>query len=192
MPPSTHDSRIRTVEDAYAWLQQVQVCTIMEDRSGKLPSLWDVVDAPDKQPGEGGWGEKMSLVWGWKNALPATYPDDIFYGKIKGGRAILCTMDYLRTLYAQQHRSLEQTSTLAQELYAVIVQGPIPNRPLRQAIGLDTKADKSRFDRAILELQVALLVVRYNDLTLAGTDGLGPDPDRWTTFAAQYPDWQPT
>ncbi len=48
---------VRTIEDARAWVHDVGLCTILEDRSGKLPSLWDVVDAPDKQPGEGGWGD---------------------------------------------------------------------------------------------------------------------------------------
>jgi hypothetical protein len=183
----SHDPHIepsvRTIEDARAWIEEVQVCTIFEDRSGKLPSLWDVVDAPDKQPGEGGWGEKMGLVWRWKNELPARYPDEIYYGKLRGGRAILCTFDHLRTVYAAQHRSLDEVSDTARELYSVIEQGPIPSRPLRQAVGLDDKAGKARFERALQELQVAMLVVRVNSIVEGN--------DTWTTFEAQYPDWRP-
>ena len=184
----TNDTRIepsvRTIEDARAWLEQVQICTILEDRSGKLPSLWDVVDAPDKQPGEGGWGEKMGLVWSWKNELPARYPGEIFYGKLKGGRAILCTFEHLRSIYPVQHCSLDRVSETARDLYGVIREGPIPNRPLRQATSLDGKAGKARFDRALLELQVALLIVRVNRLDVEG--------DTWTTFEAQYPQWKPS
>ncbi len=175
---------VRTIEDARAWLEQVQLCTILEDRSGKLPSLWDAVDAPDKQPGEGGWGEKMGLVWGWKNELPARYPNEVFYGKLKGGRAILCTFERLNTIYKAQHRTLDQVSETARDLYNVIVEGPIPSRPLRHATELDGKDGKARFDRALLELQVALLIVRVNSLDVEG--------DTWTTFEAQYPGWQPT
>ena len=84
----------------------------------------EAVGFPDKQAGEGGWGEKMGAVWNWKNALPATYPDEIFYGKL--GRAVLLSMARLAELYAQAHKPL------AQELAGVITQGPIQSVPLRQ------------------------------------------------------------
>ena len=54
------------------------------------------MDLPEKQPGEKGWGPKISAVWRWKNQLPAHYPREIFYGKMKGGAAVLMTLDYLR------------------------------------------------------------------------------------------------
>jgi hypothetical protein len=50
----------------------------------------------ERQPGEKGWGQKGIAIWRWKNELPATYPEVIFYGKIPGGRAVLMSMDYLR------------------------------------------------------------------------------------------------
>ncbi len=126
----------------------------------------------------------MCLVWSWKNELPARYPDEIFYGKLKGGRAILCSFEQLNTIYKAQHRPLAEVSETARDLYDVISAGPIPNKPLRDATGLDGKANKSRFDRALLELQVAMLIVRVNRLHMDG--------DTWTTFEAQYPDWQPS
>src|SRR3712207_709243 len=171
---------VKTIEEARDWIRSVRICTIFEDRSGKLPSLWDAVDAPDKQPGERGWGDKMGKVWTWKNELPARYPDEIFYGKLKGGRAILCTMDRLREIYRAQHRPLEQVSHTARELYDVIWQGPIPNKPLRGATGLEGKEGKARFDRALLELQVAMLIVRVNRGDV--------ENDTWVAFDAQYPE----
>lgn len=176
---SNLNGTVRTIEDACAFVEQVGVCAILEDRSGKLPSLWDAVDAPDKQPGEGGWGDKMGKVWSWKNELPARFPDRIFYGKLKGGRAILCTFDYLRQIYPQQHRALTEVSQTARELYDVIQQGPIANKELRYAVGLEGKAGKAAFDRALLELQVALLIVRINRMDVAN--------DTWITFEEQYP-----
>ncbi len=181
MAPGTTswDGRVRTVEEARAFVEQVGMCTIFHDRSGTLPSLWDAVDAPDKQPGERGWGDKMGKVWSWKNELPARYPDEIFYGKLKGGRAILCTMERLRGIYREQHRALAEVSATARDLYDIIRQGPIPNKELRRATGLDGKAGKSRFDRALLELQVALLIVRVNRTDV--------ESDTWVTFESQYP-----
>ncbi len=179
MPPKTNRrGSVRTIEEARDWVKSAGICTIFEDRSGKLPSLWDAVDAPDKQPGERGWGDKMGKVWSWKNELPARYPDEIFYGKLKGGRAILCTIDRLRETYRTQHRPVEEVSDTARELYDVIRQGPIPNKPLRAATGLEGKEGKARFDRALLELQVAMLIVRVNR---------DVENDTWVAFDAQYP-----
>ena len=174
------EGSVQTIEEARAFVEQAGLCTIFHDTSGKLPSLWDAVDAPDKQPGERGWGEKMGKVWSWKNELPARYPDAIFYGKLKGGRAILCSMDRLREMYREQHRPLSGVSETAQELYDVIRQGPIPNKELRRATGLEGKAGKARFDRALLELQVAMLIVRVNRMDV--------ESDTWVTFESQYPE----
>ena len=175
--------RVRTIEEARSFVEQVGVCAIFHDASGRLPSLWDAVDAPDKQPGEQGWGDKMGKVWNWKNELPARYPDAIFYGKLKGGRAILCTFDRLRKIYRAQHRPLEQVSETARELYDIIRQGPIPNKELRRATGLNRRdggpAAKAQFDRALVELQVAMLIVRVNRTDV--------ENDTWVTFEAQYP-----
>jgi hypothetical protein len=178
MPPEWVAS-VQTLAEAREFVQRVGICTILENRRDALPSLWDAVDAPDKRPGEGGWGEKMGKVWRWKNELPLTYPDEIFYGKLKGGWAILCTMEHLAELYRQQYKPVERLSSTAQTLYEVIRQGPIPQKELRHAVDMDAKSDKSRFDRALMELQIAFQITRINTLD----EGSGP----WTTFAAQYP-----
>ena len=178
--------KVRTIEDARAFVEQAGLCTILADRSGKLPSLWEAVDAPDKQPGEGGWGDKMGKVWSWKNELPARYPDTIFYGKLKGGRAILCSMQRLQEIYREQRRPPSALSETARDLLEVIEQGPIPNKALRSATGLEGKTGKTRFDRALLELQVAMLIVRVNRMDV--------ESDTWVTFESQYPElaaaWQ--
>ena len=90
---------VRTLEQARDFVLAVTMCGVLHDSKGALPTLWDAVDAPDKQRGEAGWGDKMDNVWTWKNELPATYPDQIFYGKIQGGRAVLMSMAKLRELY---------------------------------------------------------------------------------------------
>ena len=87
-------------------MRDVGLCLIFiqtkKTKREPLVSLWDVVDAPDKQPGEHGFGERAGVVWRLKNDLPMTYPEKIFYGKLSGGRAMLCTIERLREIYGAQ------------------------------------------------------------------------------------------
>jgi hypothetical protein len=172
---------VKTLEQARDFVLEVGICGILHDSKGTLPTLWDAVDFPDKQPGEGGWGEKMGKVWTWKNQLPETYPSQIFYGKIKGGRAVLMNIQKLGELYAQQHKPLSACSALAQELFALIAQGPLMTVPLRQMLGMTERKARSQFDRALQELQVTFNIARSNRPGLEG--------DTWVPFSQQYPEF---
>ena len=55
--------KIKTLPEARRFVKQVRICSLFSDKSGNLPSLWDVVDLPDRRPGERGWGEKIGAVW---------------------------------------------------------------------------------------------------------------------------------
>jgi hypothetical protein len=171
---------VRTIEEARDFVLEVGVCGVLHDKTG-APSLWDAIDAPDKQPGETGWGDKMGKVWNWKNELPARYPNEIYYGKNRRG-AILCSMEALKTLYAAQHRPLEELSETAQRLYRFVAQAPVTNAELKLLAGMTGKDYKAAYDRALQELQVAFQIVRVNRLDI--------ENDTWTPFAAQYPDFQ--
>ncbi len=171
---------IKTLEQARDFVLEVGVCGILHDAQGaRLPTLWDAVDFPDKQPGESGWGEKSGKVWAWKNDLPEHYPDQIFYGKLKGGRAALMTMEKLREIYPRQHRPADACSALARDLLTIIEQGPIMTVPLRQAMGMTDRKAKAQFDRALVELQVTFHIARSNQ---PGVEG-----DTWVLFHEQYP-----
>ncbi|MGB8463684.1 MAG: hypothetical protein WCE49_01930, partial [Terrimicrobiaceae bacterium] len=76
---------VRTLAQAKAFVLRAGICGIFSDARGTIPRLWDVVDLPDRMQGERGWGQKITAIWSWKNELPAKYPREIFYGKIKGG-----------------------------------------------------------------------------------------------------------
>ncbi|MBA3943593.1 MAG: Fpg/Nei family DNA glycosylase [Herpetosiphonaceae bacterium] len=170
---------VHTLEEARDFVLAMGMIGILQDTKGKLPTLWDAVDFLDKQPGEGGWGEKMGKVWSWKNALPATYPDEIFYGKIKGGRAVLMSMEKLRALYQQYHKPVEQCGAVAQQLWKIIQQGSIMTVPLRQVIGMTDRKERGLFDRALQELQVTFNIARSNQPDVEG--------DIWVPFTKQYP-----
>ncbi len=120
---------MRTIEEAREFVLKVGICGILHDTKGGC-SLWDAIDAPDKMPGESGWGGKMGYVWSWKNELPAKYPTEIFYGKRKSG-AMLCTMEVLRELYRTHYRPITELTETAQRLYAIIEQDPVNNKELK-------------------------------------------------------------
>ncbi len=172
--------KVKTLAQAFDFVNDVGLCLIFADRKGALPSLWDAVDLPERPPGESGWGPKVQAVWAWKNDLPATYPDEIFYGKIKGGKAVLMTMEHLRhTHYPRVHLPLGQCSLLARKVYDVVRTEPFTTPQLRQALTGGDKSRKAAFDKALIELQVTLNIVRSNDPAI--------EADTWLRFGEQYP-----
>lgn len=144
-----------------------------------MPCLWEVVDLPGRQPGEKGWGQKVNAIWRWKNELPAIYPDEIFYGKIPGGLAVLMSMEYLRRdHYPRCHRPVRECSALAQRIHALLKLDPLTTPALRRELDMARRPERSRADRALLELQVTLNIARRNSLK--------DKNDTWVPFSEQY------
>lgn len=160
------------------FVRKAGLCGIFSDANGAMECLWKVVDLPERQPGERGWGQKVTSIWRWKNELPARYPEDIFYGKIKGGLAVLMSMDYLRAYYPKHHVPPRGCTALAQRIYALVKLDPLTTPQLRRELGMAQKPEKSRFDRALQELQVTLNIARRNSLK--------DENDTWVPFSEQY------
>jgi hypothetical protein len=54
---------VRTLKQARTYILQVGICGIFSDAGVGMPNLWEVVDLPDRQPGEKGWGQKVIAIW---------------------------------------------------------------------------------------------------------------------------------
>jgi hypothetical protein len=176
---SARPASVRTLRQAKAFVLQEGMCGIFSDAKGKIPCLWDVVDLPGRKPGEKGWGQKVIAIWSWKNQLPAKYPQEIFYGKIKGGLAVLMSMDYLREKhYPESHRPLRDCSPLARRLYEIIRMDPIMTGRLREEMNMTKRPERSQFDRALKELQITLNIARRNSAN--------DESDTWVPFTEQY------
>lgn len=172
---------ITTFQEARFLIQELRICTIFASDKTDLPSLWEHVDLPEKQPGEKGWGQKVSAVWDWKNRLPATYPDEIFYGKVKGGFAVLMSMDYLRDVhFAAAYRPVHGLTPLAQIIFEKIRNEPWETAVLREEVLDEFDCSKSQFDTALKNLQITMNVVRSNDPDI--------ERDTWLAFQEQFPD----
>jgi len=170
---------VRTLKQARAYILQVGICGIFSDAGVGMPNLWDMVDLPDRQPGEKGWGQKVVAIWRWKNELPAIYPEEIFYGKIPVGRAALMSMDYLRVEhYPKHHRPLRECSAIAQRIYERLRLDPQTTGSLREELNMTGRPERNRFDRALQELQVTLNIARRNSLE--------DENDTWVLFSDQH------
>ncbi len=175
---------IKTIAQAHRLVKKVKVCTVFPSDKVEHTSLWEHVDLPEKQPGEAGWGEKMSAVWTWKTRLPAEYPDDIYYGKIKGGFAVLMDMDYLAdTHFPQAYKPVRTLNRLAQFIYDAVSQEPWETTTLRNLVVEEFGCTKSQFDTALKNLQITMNIVRLNDPRA--------EHDTWVPFRELYLDvWQ--
>jgi endonuclease VIII len=167
---------VHTLEEARDFVLTVGLAGVIHDSKGKLPTLWDALAFTGT--GLDAWGEKLAQVWALRQQLAATYPDQIFSGKIRGGRVVLMSMERLRAEYARYHRPIEACSELAQQIFAIIAQRPIASLPLRQAAGLVTRKDRGRFDRALQELQATFNIARSPS---------ADSTDAWVPFLQQYP-----
>ena len=171
--------KVKTIADACAFVKSVQICTVFPSDKTKLTSLYEHADLPEKQPGESGWGQRVEAVWPWKNQLPATYPDDIYYGKIKGGFAVLMEMGYLdETHFDSAYQPVSSLKKLAQRTFEKIRNEPWITGDLRSELIAETGCSKSQFDTALKNLQISLNVVRDCEA----------EQDTWLTFQEVYTD----
>jgi len=173
--------KIKTLDQAHIFVREVKICTIYASEKTVHTSLWEHVDLPEKQPGEKGWGEKVSAIWTWKNQLPAQYPEEIFYGKVKGGFAVLMDMDYLKDVhFPKAYKPVASLNTLAAFVFNKIEIEPWDTTSLRNHVVEEFGCSKSQFDTALKNLQITMNVVRSNDPTI--------EHDTWVTFRKLYPD----
>lgn len=171
--------KVKTLEEALEFVQSVGICNLFSGKVSETPSLWDAVDLPEKGGGRTKWGAKVEAIWAWKNELPETYPDEVYYGKIPGGHAALMTIDYLiQVHYVKAHKPVEACSVLAQEIFEMIKVSSGTTGALRKEAMARFGCTKSRFDTALKQLQVTLNVARSNDPGITN--------DTWITFNDAY------
>ena len=175
---------VKTIAQAHRFVKKVKICTIFPSDKVEHTSLWENVDLPDKQAGETGWGRKMSAVWTWKTRLPAEYPNDIYYGKIKGGLAVLMDMHYMAdTHFPQAYKHLRSLNGLAQSISDKVSAKPLDTTTLRKTAMQELRCTKSQFDTALKNLQITMNIVRLNDPQI--------ERDTWLPFRELYLEvWQ--
>ncbi|TWT97153.1 AlkZ-related protein [Neorhodopirellula pilleata] len=158
---------IKTFEEAFQFVIEHKVCTVFGSKGSPHPSLWDNTALSEKKPKAGGWSPKIMAVWDWKTRIPQTYPEAVFYGKIKGGDAALIEMQFFReTHYPASYQPVTELDELAQQVYEFIRLEPNFTGPLRKRSIERLTCTKSQFDTALKKLQISLNIVRSNDPSL--------------------------
>jgi hypothetical protein len=136
-----------------------------------------------RSPGKEAWRERLGTKGYCHLDLEKSTARKVstgdFYGKIKGGLAVLMSMDYLRERhYPEYHRPLRDCSPLARRLYEIIRMDPIMTGRLREEMNMTKRPERSQFDRALKELQITLNIARRNSAN--------DESDTWVPFTEQY------
>lgn len=155
---------IKTFHQAYRFVLKEKVVTVFGSKGSPHKSLWDNTGLPEAKPKAGGWSPKVKAVWDWKTRIPQTHPDEVFYGKIQGGDAVLMEMRHFQeTHYPAAFQPIERHDALPQEIYKLIRSEPNFTGPLRKQAISRFGCTKSQFDTALKKLQISLNIVRSND-----------------------------
>ncbi len=165
----TPERRIQTIEAARAFVEEVGFCHFWPIKGIETPNLFHAIAGRIRPvPMEHG-DPDISKCWGWKDhALDKRW---WYYGKLLRRRATLFSLDLLPAVYAcsenygDLHDYLEEylagTMTAeAKRIYeALLEHGPLDTVRLRREARMSAESAKSRFDRALVELQVGLKVL---------------------------------
>jgi hypothetical protein len=146
---------LTTMDEAARFVEEVGLVLLFPAPGIDAPSLWEAVAGPDAVPFADGMNEAESLVWAWKDELPAA--GLAWYGTFLFRRKTLLSPAVLTSLYAgagldDDHQSLDLCRE-AHQIADALRPGSLTTAALREIVG-----NRSRYERGIGELQRALLV----------------------------------
>lgn len=157
--------RVRTKEDALEFLNDVGLCLLFSASDIELPSLWGALCGEDRPVPSHHDNRELGLAWRWKDELPVA--GKVLYGKFLRRKPVFISLDLAPHFYAlspnygdlaedyMQDYLDGRLSVEAKQVFEVLlVEGALPTSRLRLEAGLGGKANASRFDRALAELQM--------------------------------------
>jgi hypothetical protein len=165
----TPERRVQTVEGARVFVEEMGFCHFWPIKDIEMPNLFHAIAGRVRDvPNEHG-DPDISKCWGWKDSsLDKKW---WYYGKLLRRRATLISLDMLPYFYALSDNFGELTDYLAEyedgkmtaeakAIYeAILENGPLDTVRLRREARMSAESAKSRFDRALVELQVGLKVM---------------------------------
>jgi hypothetical protein len=165
----TPERRLHTAEDARAFVEEMGFCHFWPIKDAEMPNLFHAI---------AGWVRPVPMehddpdigkCWGWKDgALDKRW---WYYGKLLRRRATLVSLELLPVFYAcsENYGSLDDyleeyaaglMTAEARAIYeALLTHGPLDTVRLRREARMSADSAKSRFERALVELQVGLKVL---------------------------------
>jgi hypothetical protein len=165
----TPERRVRTVEEARVFVEEVGFCHFWPIKDIEMPSLFHAVAGRARTVPSVHDDPDLSKTWGWKDSsLDKKW---WYYGKLLRRRATLVSLDMLPYFYAlsenfgdtrdylAEYEDGKMTAEAKQIYEAILEHGPLDTVRLRREARMSANSAKSRFDRALVELQVGLKVI---------------------------------
>lgn len=159
--------RLRSLEDALAFVEQRGFITFWPIKGIDLPSLWGAV-AGDR-PVAAEHDDPGHVSWGWKDEM--LDKRKWYYGKLLRGKATLVSLTTIPYFYALSERVAElddfrlpyEDGHLSHAAYqvaqALYQHGSQHTIQLRRLAHLSASGSKARFDKALTDLQRGLWVI---------------------------------
>jgi hypothetical protein len=165
------DLRVRTEAEALEFLNDVGLSLLFSARDIELPSLWGALCGEDRPMPEHHRDPNLGRAWEWKDSLPIA--GKVLYGKFLRKKPVFVSLDLAPHFYALSpnygHPAEDylldyqdgRLSIEAKQVYEVLLeQGALPTSRLRREASLSGKANASRFDRALAELQMDFRITK--------------------------------
>ncbi|MFZ5915689.1 MAG: AlkZ-related protein [Chloroflexota bacterium] len=165
----TPERRLRTVEEARAFVEAMGFCHFWPIKGVELPNLFHAIAGRVRAVPNQHDDPDISKCWGWKDqSLGKKW---WYYGKLLNRRATLVSLAELPYFYAlsenfgglddylQEYQDGRLTAEARAIYEALLTHGPLDTVRLRREARLSAASAKSRFERALTELQVGLKVL---------------------------------
>ena len=164
------DLRVTTPDEAVQFVAAVGFCFLFPIQGIEMPSLWDAIAGRVVEVLPLHTGYEIERTWGWKDAL--LNQRRWYYGKLIRGKATLAALDFLPYFYALSRNYSDYESDYLDEyregllsaeaktIYETLLEkGALNAVQLRKEARLSAESSKSRFERALTELQTGLKVL---------------------------------
>jgi hypothetical protein len=161
--------RVKTIEGARAFVDEIGFCHFWPIKDIEMPNLLHAIAGRVRRVPAQHDDPDGSRCWGWKDqSLGKKW---WYYAKLLRRRATLVSLDLLPSFYAcssnfgelddylQEYQDGMLTSEAKQIYEALLEHGPLHTIRLRKEARMSADSAKSRFERALAELQVGLKVL---------------------------------
>ncbi|MBN1642863.1 MAG: hypothetical protein JXA09_16625 [Anaerolineae bacterium] len=165
----TPERRVRTVEEARAFVDEIGFCHFWPIKGVESPNLFWAIAGREREVPNAHDDPDMSRCWGWKDgALGQRW---WYYGKVLRRKATLISLELFPYFYAcsenygdlddylDEYRAGAMTAEARQIYEALLEHGALDTVRLRREAHLAAEGAKARFERALVELQVGFKVL---------------------------------
>jgi hypothetical protein len=165
----TQERQLQSVEEAQTFVNEVGFCHFWPIKGAELPNLFHAIAGRVRPVPMEHDDADIGKCWGWKDdSLDKRW---WYYGRLLRRRATLVSLDVLPHFYAlsenfgdirdylTEYEDGKLTAEAKAVYEAILENGPLDTVRLRREARMSAESAKSRFDRALVELQAGLKVL---------------------------------